>query len=299
MEPAVVTVGLDGSRESLAAALWAADEAHRRQEVLRLLHAWILLAAEPEDTPPERDQNYWARRVVDEAAAAVHERYPDLRILEDLIGADAESALLQASRESRMLVMGSRALGTLGSYFLGDTSLNVVARAEGPVVLVRGEDRGDRPAPDGGPGTSGAPHESSVAVGLSLHGPCGDLLGFAFDEAMTRGLPLHVVHGRSLPAQAYAPWGVDPDVAAQVTAEAENELREVLRPWQAKFPTVRVRTTVLPRSPARAAVRAAVGAELLVVGRRRHHPHLTPRVGPVTHAAVHHVSCPVAVVPHD
>ncbi|MGP4083889.1 universal stress protein [Streptomyces sp. KR55] len=52
--------------------------------------------------------------------------------------------------------------------------------------------------------------------------------------------------------------------------------------------------------PAHVLVPAAGGAGLLVVGRRRrraavglHHP------GPVAHALIHHVHCPVVLVPHD
>ncbi|MFE4580035.1 universal stress protein, partial [Streptomyces chartreusis] len=43
----------------------------------------------------------------------------------------------------------------------------------------------------------------------------------------------------------------------------------------------------------------ATGASLLVVGRRTTERPAGPRTGPVTHAAVQHVGCPVAVVPHE
>ncbi|MEU8685543.1 universal stress protein [Streptomyces sp. NPDC048611] len=298
MEPDLITVGLDGSPESLAAAQWAADEADRRHAVLRLLHAWILLAAEVPDTPPERDQNALARRLVRRALDEVRERRPHLQIIEDLVGEEPEPALLRAAGASLMVVLGSRALGTWESYVLGDISLDVVGRAEGPVVLVRAPDRATTPRHPAADGTPPAP-EPRVVVGVSLHGPCDRMLAFAFDAAAHRGLSLQAVHGRPLPVQAYTPWGIDPDAAKELTKEADLELRDALRPWRERFPGVLVQETVLPESPTRALVQTVFGAELLVVGRRLHRPLLAPRVGPVAHAAMHHVTCPVAVVPHD
>ncbi|MFE0186836.1 universal stress protein [Streptomyces sp. NPDC058989] len=298
MEPENITVGLDGSVESLAAARWAADEADRRNAVLRLLHAWILLAAEAPDTPPDRDQNAGARRIVRQALDEVRQRHPDVRIVEDLVGAEADAALLRAADESRMVVLGTRALTAWESYVLGDVSLDVVGRAEGPVVLVRGswcaEPRRSEAADEAASG-----REPRVVVGVGLNGPCDPLLAFAFDAAATRGLPLQAVHGRSLPVHAYAPWGVDPEVAEEVTKEADAELRECVGPWAERFPDVAVQLTVLPEGPARAVIQTVAGAELLALGRRRHRPLLAPRIGPVAHAAIHHATCPVAVVPHE
>ncbi|MEV0304317.1 hypothetical protein [Streptomyces prasinus] len=54
MQP-VVTVGLDGSPEGLAAAPWAADEDEKRRLTLRLLYSWPLLAPEPAHAFSEAD----------------------------------------------------------------------------------------------------------------------------------------------------------------------------------------------------------------------------------------------------
>lgn len=297
MEPELITVGLDGSPESLAAAQWAADEADRRRAVLRLLHAWILLAAEAPDIPPDRDQNAGARQIVHQALAEVRAHHPHLPVIEDLVGSEPLPALLHAADESRMVVLGSRALAPWESFVLGDVSLDVVGQAEGPVVLVRGSGQSESTRPGMAGASKGA--EPRIVVGVSLNGPCEPLLAFAFDAAVSRGLPLQVVHGRSLPVHAYAPWGIDPDAVEEVTKEAEEELRETLRPWGERCPDVAVRLAVLPENPTRALVRTVPGAELLVVGRKRHHPFLAPRVGPVAHTAIHHVTCPVVVVPHD
>ncbi|MFI9626031.1 universal stress protein [Streptomyces sp. NPDC052042] len=290
MEP-VVTVGLDGSPESLSAARWAADEAERRRLTLRLLHAWPLLVPEPTRVPVEMDQNYWARRIVHHTKAELQSRHPGLSVVGSLVADDAENALLRAAAESEMAVLGSRGLVPVESYFLGDISLSVVARADRPVVLVRagvGED---------GPRSAQAA-TGGVVVAVKLHGPCDELLEFAFESAAARGVPLRAVHGRSLPVDAYVPWGVDHEVSEAIARDARKLLGQTLGPWRDRFPAVTVAENVVLASPAKAVVRAAEGAGLLVVGRRRHHRPLAPHLGPVTQAAVHHARCPVAVVPH-
>lgn len=292
MEPAPITVGLDGSPESLAAALWAADEADRRGLGLRLLHAWVLLAGEPATgLPPDKDQNYWAKRIVRAAATAVHERHRDLSVTEDLVAEDPETALLKAAESSTMVVLGSRGLERVESFFLGDISLQVAGKAERPVVLVRAQTDRARPLA----GTD----EGGVVVGVSLHGPCGGVLEFAFEAAAARDVPLGVVHGCPLPVQAYAPWGVDPDVAGEIGKEASEKLSRAVQPWSERNPSVMMTSTVRLGSPARAVLGAAEEADLLVIGRRRHHPAVAPRLGNVAQACVHHARCPVAVVPHD
>ncbi|MGW2512246.1 universal stress protein [Streptomyces scopuliridis] len=288
-----LTVGLDGSPESLAAAHWAAEEAQRRRLILRLLHAWPLLVPEPTHVPAEMDQNYWAKRLVHNAQTELQARHPGLTVVGNLVADDAQHALLKAASESEMLVLGSRGLTPVESYFLGDISMIVVGRAERPVVLVRAGSRAEGPLASG-PGAAG-----HVVVALKLHAPNDDMLEFAFTTAAARGLPLRAVHGHSTPIHAYTPWGVDHTVTQQIVRDAQKGLNQALSPWREKFPSMDVTDTIRLESPARAVVGAAENAELLVVGRRKHHPNLGRHLGPVAQAAVHHARCPVAVVSHD
>jgi nucleotide-binding universal stress UspA family protein len=249
-------------------------------------------AAVPEPTrlPCEVDQNYWAKRLVHDARVKLQARHHGLTVVGSLIADDAEHALLRAATESAMTVLGSRGLEPVESYFLGGVSMPVVARADRPVVLVRAETREEVSTPTSNGG---------VVVALKLHGSCDDLLAFAFGTAAARNVGLRAVHGRSVPIHAQSPWGIDHDITEEIRQDAQQQLSQALRPWREKFPHADVADTIAFDSPAKAVVRAAEGAAMLVVGRRRHHAALAPRLGPVAQAAIHHARCPVAVVPHD
>ncbi|MFB7630905.1 universal stress protein [Streptomyces sp. NPDC056149] len=286
----VITVGVDGTPEATAAALWAADEAGLRRARLRLLHAWVLLAPEPEDgVAGEDEQNYWPHRILGDVHDAVRDRHPDLPVDECLVSKDPQLALEEAADQSSLLVLGSRDLGAMARYVLGEIGLKVVAHTRTPTVLVRSRAGAAAPAPN-----------APVAVGLSLHEPCAALLEFAFESAARRGAPLRVVHGRHLPSFAYnRGGGVEPIVAKQTAADAREELVAALRPWRETFPEVSVAPRVELEGPARALLRDATDAALLVVGRRHKLHFPASRIGHVVHAAVHHAPCPVAIVPHE
>lgn len=84
----------------------------------------------------------------------------------------------------------------------------------------------------------------------------------------------------------------------QRAEDREGLLASVLNVWREKYPEVEVVETVVAGRARSVLVRAATGASLLVVGHRIAERPMGPRTGPVTHAAIHRVGCPVAVVPH-
>nr|WP_315986916.1 universal stress protein [Streptomyces sp. me109] len=81
-------------------------------------------------------------------------------------------------------------------------------------------------------------------------------------------------------------------------AERERAVVAALRPWCDKFPEVTVVENVTEGRAADELISASAGAALVVVGRRMRASRLGTHLGPVTHAALHHAPCPVAVVPH-
>jgi nucleotide-binding universal stress UspA family protein len=129
---------------------------------------------------------------------------------------------------------------------------------------------------------------------VSLRGGNQAVLGFAFAAAARYETPLLAVHA----AGRHPGLSGSPHQGGHQEGGTESaELQNVLRPWREMFPGVHVVEHFSRESPARAVVEIAPGAGLLVVGRGRHSA-LGPQIGPVTHAAIHHASCPVAVVPH-
>ncbi|MEU9045683.1 MULTISPECIES: universal stress protein [unclassified Kitasatospora] len=288
MRPEIV-VGLDGTPESLSAANWAAREAKRHGFTLRLLHVWITAPGTPAESPDMPLETVTARRVLQDAETDLQERYPYVPVTSELLAADSSVALLETAAKAELLVLGSQSLGSAQGYLLGSLTLQAVAGCERPVVLVRTEDQ-----PDDVRSAAGQP--GAVVVGVSLRPGYDGTLAFAFDAAARRSATLVAFlatnRRRSVVLRERPPKESEELAAHQALGAA-------LRPWHEKYPYVRVVEQLSHESPGRALVDSASGARLLVVGRGGHRNPLTPRIGPVTHAAIHHAACPVVIIPHD
>ncbi|MCX5554685.1 universal stress protein [Streptomyces sp. NBC_00038] len=294
-----VVVGLDGSRESDAAVDWAAREALRRGLPLRLVHAWEGLPdAETGATLPELQvPQYWARRVLRSADDRLNERYPQLYVAAEQVRRPPGPTLLAEAETAELLVIGSQGLGGVGGFFSGSVAMATVAHAERPVVLVRAGDTGeDEHLPDSAGKPSVRTPLRDVMVAVDLGRPCDAVLEFAFHAAECRQAPIRAVHVWRVPRGHGIP---DTEERARLKADAERQLAALLQPWREKFSGVYVRDSVIEGRPSHELVKGAGGAGLLVVGRRRRRAAVGSHTGPVAHAMIHHVSCPIAVVPHD
>ncbi|NGO42674.1 universal stress protein [Streptomyces ureilyticus] len=297
-----ITVGLDGSAESLAAAEWAAREAKLRGLPVKLVHVWqpvpermaqaSLLGAET--------HQYWTERIPREAAEGLRLRHPGVEVSTEQRTGTRSDVLAEAARDAELLVIGSRALSGLGGFLVGSVGQGVVARTEVPVVLVRaGEQSADEHAMDPAGVPSAATAFRPVVLGLAAGSPDEAVVAFAFEEARHRDTELHVLQAWNQSPYSVYTMGSGFEPHEEFAREKAAVLTEALRAWRQKYPDVEVVEVSRPGSAAGLLIDASRDASLVVVGRRVRRNPFGAHIGAVTHAVLHHATSPVAVVAHD
>ncbi|WP_328835156.1 universal stress protein [Streptomyces europaeiscabiei] len=290
-----VLAGIDGSAHSSAAADWAAREAALRGVRLRLIHAPPPLPGAAVPLPAVDRLRHMGERMLQRTVADLSDRYPGLEVRGEQADDAPASALLAAARAAALLVVGTRGTGGFDGLAVGSVALRMAMTAPCPVVLVP-----QHHADAFGEGVPAARGASQVVVGFDAHHPVSDTADFAFSAAETRGAGLRVVQAWAFPADSVSPRTLAVTEEDRATWEDQEVLRlsDALRAWQEKYPRVTVRPDVMLLHPAEALLNTSLGAELLVVGRRTDPQAVEGRLGPITHAVLHHARCPVAVVPH-
>ncbi|MFG2907510.1 universal stress protein [Kitasatospora sp. NPDC048286] len=279
---APVVAGFDGSPESLAATEWAAHEARRRACPLDLLEAWPW----PHRDVVGSEETY--RHALDRLELRAEELRPlagDGPVTSAIVPTDPAEALEAAGNSASLLVLGSRGLGAVRGFLVGSVSQEVLRRASCPVALVRAD---------------AVESDGPVLVGLDVAHPMDDVLAFAFDAAARRRAPLRVVHVWSPPvASEYMALQAVGGLKGELSSVERTRFAEQLDPWRERRPEVSVTADLIQGSRSVALVDAAAEARLLVIGRRLRRTLVGSHLGPVAHAAIHHVRCPVALVPHS
>ena len=128
--PRPVVAGADGSDSSVAAALYAAEEAHRRSLPLLLVHAtpWNLSGT---GTPPPPAE---AQRLLAESVAGWRDKEPDVAIREVVVRDRPAVALREAAMSAELLVVGHRHRHVLAR--LGSTVHGLLHRTPCPLAVV-------------------------------------------------------------------------------------------------------------------------------------------------------------------
>jgi nucleotide-binding universal stress UspA family protein len=299
--PRTVTVGLDGSPESRAAAEWAAREAALRGLPLKIVHVWEPAPAPMAQAPllgPETQQ-HWSERVPRESAEGLRLRHPGVEITAEQIPGGAAEVLSRLPQDTELLVLGSRGLSGISGFMVGSVAMSIVAHVTEPVILVRaGEQAADEHELDPAGIPSAAAPFRPVVLGLDTDSPDDSVIEFAFAEAARRYTSLRVVHGWNPPPYYVYGLVADLELHNELSRQQAEALAEVLRPWRQKFPAVVVTEESRFGQAANHLVDASRDASLVVVGRRIRRSPFGVHIGPVTHSVLHHATAPVAVVAH-
>lgn len=132
-----VLVGIDGSPASEDATAFAFDEASRRRVDLIALHAWSdvgVFSALGMDWHEYEDQG---RELLGERLAGWRERYPDVRVTRQIVCDQPARWLIDGSRHSQLVVVGSHGRAGFAGMLLGSVGSKVARAAYAPVVVVR------------------------------------------------------------------------------------------------------------------------------------------------------------------
>lgn len=136
-----VVVGVDGTPTSEPAIAFAFAEASARGADLIAVYTWSDVLLELAFTG-ERDALDVSRiaeegwELLAQRMAGWQERYPDVRIVREVVRERASRALLRYSETARMVVVGSRGRGGFRGLLLGSTSQHLLYHASCPIAVV-------------------------------------------------------------------------------------------------------------------------------------------------------------------
>lgn len=138
-ETGAVIVGVDGSEGSVTALERAFETSAALGARLVALTTWdfpVGLAPDPSKGTYQRSLEDRARMALAQAVAPWRDKHPGVQVEEVVVQGAPASALVDASRGARLIVLGSHGAGGLRGLVLGSVSHAVLHHAHCPVMIV-------------------------------------------------------------------------------------------------------------------------------------------------------------------
>lgn len=285
-----ILVGVDGSREALQAAEWAAARAKLNNAQLQLVCAYALpsyTAASMESGFAVIDNDVIrasAQTVVDETLT--HLAKLGYQAEGRVEPGDPTAVLVQLSEQADLIVVGTRGTGGFADRLLGATSSALPAYSRCPVVVVpgRGADQQFTPV-------------KKIVIGVDGSRRSRKSLRRAIEEAALWGAQLTAVDAVPMASSA----GVLAWLPATVNRESilrdvRDELKAICKAESAGS-GVEIHAHALDGNPAALLTEFSTAVELVVVGTRGRGGFAGVLMGSTSQSVLAHSTCPVLVVP--
>ena len=188
-------------------------------------------------------------------------------------------ALIDASKDAWMIVVGNARTGNVGPLLLGSVAAGLLHHAHCPVAVIRS---GESAIPD-----STAP----VLLGIDGSPASEAATALAFDEASRRGVQLMALH-------VWSDVGVFPLLGMdwnERESQGQEMLAERLAGWQEQYPDVHVERLTFCDKPSRWLLQESERAQLVVVGSRGRGGFAGMLLGSVSSAVAQAAKVPVIV----
>lgn len=281
-----ILVGVDGSRRGVRATLWATRRAQETGARLTLLTVVDPSAVRGSGVSEEAARAA-AENALRAAKAVVHEHAPQLAVDTVVTRGKVVEALIDASSDCDMVVLGSHHGATVSESFGGAKGLRVSVSVDVPTAVIPSDWEVDTT-------------KTGVLVGVGPDRPDGEAVRFGVEEALRTHQQLELV----------SVWGVSPLLERPARAmggglepvgdsfqKRLDQLAEQLRETNdALDVTARA---VEAASPARGLLACSTGFGTLVLGTHSRTTLGRMLFGSVTHGVLLNLNIPTIVVPKE
>jgi nucleotide-binding universal stress UspA family protein len=282
MDGPAVLVGFDASPAAERAVRWAAAEASLRRVSLLVCHAWTW----PYPLTPQDEEMLGIIQgrgalALDDGVRLARQIAPGLDVRPLLVRGTPPGAILDASSDAALIVIGARGAGGFDRLPIGSTAVHVPAHADRPVVVVPADDQR---------------RSARIVVGVDGSPASEAALRFALQEARLRNATVTLVCAwwdpAALPGPERLPF-TDPE---GIKKQAKARFAAAVEPCLADYPDVAVERRFVMERAQRVLADNARDALLLVVGDRGIGSSPRTLLGAVTRAVLHEAPGPVVVV---